>query len=89
MKTGFFFDERCFWHSGGNYAFMAPVGGLVQPTSTGGLPENPETKRRLKNLIEVTGLMDELSPEGAEVASMDDLLRVHPRAFLDEFKSIS
>jgi len=51
MTTGFFFDERCFWHSGGNYAFMLPVGGLVQPTATGGLPENPETKRRLVNML--------------------------------------
>jgi len=39
MKTGFFVDEKCFWHSGGNYALMAPVGGLVQPLAAGGLPE--------------------------------------------------
>ena len=49
-RTGFFFDERCFWHAGGDYAGMLPVGGLVQPLAAGGLPENPETKRRLKNL---------------------------------------
>jgi acetoin utilization deacetylase AcuC-like enzyme len=61
MATGFFWDERCFWHSGGNYAFMAPVGGLVQPTTGAGLPENPETKRRLKNLLDVTGLARELA----------------------------
>lgn len=85
-KTGFFFDERCFWHSGGNYAFMAPVGGLVQPASTGGLPENPETKRRLKNLIEVTGLLADLHPTGAEPASEEDLRRVHPAGFLATFR---
>ena len=50
MATGFFWDEKCFWHSGGNYAGMAPVGGLVQPLASGGLPENPETKRRLGEL---------------------------------------
>ena len=60
MSTSFFFDERCFRHSGGNYAFMSPVGGLVQSMATGGLPENFESKRRLKNLIEVTGLWGEL-----------------------------
>ena len=48
MATGFFSDERCFWHGGGNYMLTAPVGGFVQPG--GGLPESPETKRRLKNL---------------------------------------
>ena len=46
MSTGFFWDEKCFWHGGGDFAFTLPLGGLVQPMSTGGLPENPETKRR-------------------------------------------
>ncbi len=88
-KTGFFYDERCFWHSGGNYAFMAPVGGLVQPAATSGLPENPETKRRLKNLIEVTGLLAELHATGAAPATDEDLRRVHPADFLDVFRETS
>jgi len=88
MTTGFFWDERCFWHGGGNYAGMLPVGGLVQPLD-GGLPENPETKRRLKNLIEVTGLSAHLDLRGAEPATRADLLRVHPVAYLDEFKALS
>ena len=86
MATGFFYDEQCFWHAGGNYAFMAPVGGLVQPTM-GGLPENPETKRRLKNLLEVTGLLDVLEVSGAPVATEEDILRVHPAAFVETFKA--
>ena len=65
MTTAFFTDERCFWHGGGNYAFTLPVGGLVQPLA-GGLPENPETKRRLKNLIEVTGLIRDLDMQSAD-----------------------
>ncbi len=88
MTTGFFWDERCFWHGGGNYAGMLPVGGLVQPLD-GGLPESPETKRRLKNLIEVTGLAAELAMRGADPATRDDLLRVHPASYLDEFKALS
>jgi len=89
MKTGFFWDERCFWHAGGNYAFMLPVGGLVQPMATGGLPENPETKRRLKNLIDVTGLARELDMRSATAATAEDLLRVHPASYLDAFKALS
>ncbi|WP_322895451.1 MULTISPECIES: class II histone deacetylase [unclassified Yoonia] len=88
MATGFFWDERCFWHGGGNYAGMLPVGGLVQPLD-GGLPESPETKRRLKNLIEVTGLARDLVLRGAEAATNDDLLRVHPAHYLDQFKALS
>jgi acetoin utilization deacetylase AcuC-like enzyme len=88
MVTGFFTDERCFWHGGGNYAFTLPVGGLVQPLA-GGLPENPETKRRLKNLIEVTGLMAELDVQGAAPATWDEMRRVHPEAYLRDFKTLS
>ncbi|MBL9074666.1 class II histone deacetylase [Tabrizicola sp.] len=88
MTTAFFSDERCFWHGGGNYAFTLPVAGLVQPTP-GGLPENPETKRRLRNLIEVTGLTRHLSMRGAKPASTEDLLRVHPESYLSAFKAAS
>ncbi len=87
MTTAFFTDERCFWHGGGSYVLTAPVGGLVQPG--GGLPESPETKRRLRNLIEVTGLMRELAVQSAPEASREDLLRVHPAAYLDRFKTAS
>ncbi len=87
MTTGFFSDERCFWHSGGNYSFMVAAGGLVQPG--GGLPENPETKRRFKNLMDVTGLLAELKGQSAEPVTRSDLIRVHPAAFLDEFKAHS
>lgn len=88
MTTGFFWAERCFWHAGGNYAGMLPVGGLVQPLD-GGLPESPETKRRLKNLIEVTGLARALDMCGGEAATREDLLRIHPASYLDEFKRLS
>jgi acetoin utilization deacetylase AcuC-like enzyme len=88
-RTGFWWDEKCFWHSGGSYAFIMPVGGLVQPLAAGGLPENPETKRRLKNLLEVTGLIQELAVSSAPVASYEELRRVHPAAYLDAFKKLS
>lgn len=88
-KTAFIWDESCFWHTGSNYAMLAPVGGDVQPFVSGGLPEAPETKRRLKNLIDITGLKRDLLETAAESASMDDLLRVHPRSYLDEFKMLS
>ncbi|CUH53148.1 class II histone deacetylase [Shimia marina] len=87
--TGFFFDEKCFWHSGGNYALTLPVGDLVQPLAAGGLPESPETKRRLKNLMDVTGLSAELHLRSAPAATDAMLARVHPSDFLEKFKSVS
>ncbi len=88
MTTGFYSDERCFWHGGGNYAFTLPVGGLVQPLA-GGLPENPETKRRLLNLINATGLADHLSMRKAAPASWEEMARVHPQSYLEAFKAMS
>ncbi|WP_172296708.1 class II histone deacetylase [Pseudoruegeria sp. HB172150] len=88
-RTGFFWDESCFWHSGGNYALTFPVGGLVQPLAAGGLPESPETKRRLKNLLEVTGLFSELHTQSADPTTKDELALVHPVSFLDKFKATS
>ncbi len=88
-QTAFYWDEKCFWHSGGNYAGVTPVGGLVQPLVSGGLPENPETKRRLVNLMNVTGLLAELDCRSAGPVGEEDLLRVHPRDYLNEFKRMS
>lgn len=87
--TGFWWDERCFWHSGGNYAFLLPVGGFVQPLAAGGLPESPESKRRLKNLLEATGLAHELKMSSAPPASDEDLRRVHPPEYLKRFRELS
>ena len=89
MKTSFLWDERCFWHGGGDFAFTLPLGGLVQPMASGGLPENPETKRRLKNLLDVTGLLSELDSKSSAQVSYEDLLRVHPKTLLDNFKALS
>ena len=89
MTTGFFWDERTFWHAGGNYAFTMPLGGLVQPLAAGGLPESPETKRRLKNLMDVTGLTRELDVRSAPEATREQLLRVHPEHYLNTFKDLS
>lgn len=89
MQTAFYWDEKCFWHSGGNYAGVVPVGGLVQPLAAGGLPESPETKRRLKNLMDLTGLSGELDCRSASPATEEDLRRVHPADYLAEFKRLS
>ena len=89
MSTGFYWDERTFWHAGGNYAFTLPIGGLVQPLAAGGLPESPETKRRLKNLMEATGLLADVSAHSAPVATREQLLRIHPESYLNEFRALS
>ena len=89
MTTGFYFDEQCFWHAGSGYAFLLPVGGNVEPLAAGGLPESPESKRRLVNLMRATGLLERLSVSTAPPATEDDLLRIHPREYLSAFRTLS
>lgn len=87
-RPGFYVDERCFWHGGGNYAEMLPAGGLVEPMS-GGLPETPGSKRRLKNLAERTGLLARFEVSSAPDAKEGDLRRVHTSDYLSAFKALS
>jgi len=87
-RTAFLSDEQCFWHGGGDYAFLVPVGGLVQPM-IGGLPESPESKRRLLNLLKRTGLIEELDARTAAPATDEMLRSVHDAPYLSEFRRLS
>jgi len=89
-RTAFYSDEICFWHNAGRlFAVVMPVGGWVQPPAGSGMAESPESKRRLKSLIEVSGLGRQLHWPQAQAASEADLLRVHPQSYLDNFKAVS
>ncbi|MCB2117549.1 MAG: class II histone deacetylase [Rhodobacteraceae bacterium] len=89
MTTGFFFDERCMWHSAGEHVLFLPVGGFLQPPASAGYAESPETKRRLRNLVEVSSLGGVLDWRRAEPASRADLLRIHPEGYIDRFRAMS
>lgn len=88
-KTGFFTDERTFWHTGGIQSLVLPVGGWVQPPSAAGFAESPDSKRRFLSLLQVSGLAAKLDIRSAEPADLEDLLRVHPASYLEKFKSVS
>lgn len=87
--TGFFFDERCLWHSSGGHAFLLNVGGWVQPLDGSGHPESPASKRRMKALMDVSGLTARLDVRSAPLATLDDVLRIHRRDYIDSFKRLS
>ncbi|PHM36365.1 class II histone deacetylase [Xenorhabdus innexi] len=89
-KTGFFFDESCFWHNSGiQHVVMVPVGGWVQPPAGSGHAESPETKRRMKNLMDVSGLSRSLQLSGADPLDETTLNLIHPTEYLQRFKSMS
>ena len=87
--TSLYFDEHCLWHSAGEHSFFMPVGRWIQPSVGNGHPESPESKRRIKALMDVSGLTAQLDVYSAERATLQDLLRVHTADYLDKFKSMS
>ncbi|WP_445157299.1 class II histone deacetylase [Halomonas sp. E14] len=78
--TGFFWHERCFWHDQGAIGVFSAPGEFLQPQPAS---ESPESKRRLKNLLEASGLIDELAVGKPPPASREDLQRFHTPRYLD------
>ena len=86
MATAFIWDERYMWHQNDpTAAAVVTAGGLVQP---GEQTENPETKRRMKNLLDATGLSRKLVQIEAAEATDEQILRVHSQAFLDRLNAL-
>jgi acetoin utilization deacetylase AcuC-like enzyme len=88
-RTAFYTDERTFWHSTGVQALFLPIGGWVQPPTGSYGADTPDSKRRIVNLMAASGLDQKVAMPKAEAATLDDLLRIHPRDYLDRFKATS
>lgn len=89
-RTAFLHDERCLWHgTAGLFSLFLPVGRWVQPPAGAGLADSPESKRRILSLLQVSSLAEVLEFGSAPTATEDDLLRIHAKAYLDEFKALS
>ena len=89
MTTAFYFDEKCLWHTTGEHALILPVGGYIQPPAAGGHAESPESKRRMKSLMDVSGITAQLDLKIADQVLREDMLRVHPASYIDAFKRMS
>ncbi len=88
-STAFYYDEMCMWHSPGEAVLFLPVGGWLQPLAAGGSPESPESKRRIKSLLDVSKATSHLSVRSASAATDDDILRVHTEDYIAKFKELS
>jgi acetoin utilization deacetylase AcuC-like enzyme len=88
MTTGYVYHEVFGWHDTGTSAGILPSdpGAGIQPFQHF---ENAETKRRLHELIVVSGLIDHLHRIKPAAATEEDILRVHTRAHLDRIKAES
>lgn len=74
------------WHDTGSAAGWIPAGGYVQPEKH---IESPESKRRLRGLLEVTGLLEELIVIRPRAATTEELLRFHTPEYVSRVESLS
>lgn len=82
MTTGLVWDERYAWHDAGPASqsrWMEPFPAL----------DRPEGKRRIHNLVGVSGLMDELVPIRPRAATAEELGYFHERAYIDKIRELS
>lgn len=86
MSTGFVWHEIYMWHDTGRAAGIVPPGLTVQPYEHA---ENAETKRRFKNLLDVSGLSKDLTFVEPRPATEEELLRVHTRAYVDSVRELN
>lgn len=84
MATGFLYHELYMWHETGNLAGPLPFGNPVQPFQHS---EHPETKRRIRNLLDVSGLLQQLTPIEPRPATEQEILRFHTRAHLEKIRA--
>ena len=84
--TGFVWHERYMWHMTGFAAGPIPAGGFVEPDDH---IEGPAAKRRMRNLLEVTGVMDALTPIRPRPATEAEVMRVHGAAYLEGLRAMS
>jgi acetoin utilization deacetylase AcuC-like enzyme len=78
-RTGFVWHERYAWHDIGTTTAHFPSGGWLQPDVSG---EHPEGKRRLRNLLDVSGLLDELVELRPRPATEAEVCRLHTSSYV-------
>jgi acetoin utilization deacetylase AcuC-like enzyme len=86
MSTGFLWDERYAWHDTGTGSGFMSAGGLVEPEMHG---ESPATKRRFRNLLDVTGLLDQCVALRPRPATDEEILRLHTPDYVQRIKELS
>ncbi|MFM7247831.1 MAG: class II histone deacetylase [Actinomycetota bacterium] len=86
MRTGLVWDERYMWWDTRHGAGFMPAGGWREP---GEHAENPSTKRRFKNLIDVSGMADHLVPLAPRMATVAEVERYHTAEYVARMKELS
>ena len=86
LPTGLVAHERYFWHDPGRGAGFSTSSIYVQPDRH---PEDPDTKRRLLALLEVSGQLDHLLRIAPRPATMEELLSFHTPRYIEHVRTLS
>jgi len=86
MATGWLCHELYFWHDTRTGAGFMPAGGVLEPEAHG---ESPATKRRFRNLLEVSGLLDQLAIVKPRPATETEIARFHTKDYIARIQEIS
>jgi acetoin utilization deacetylase AcuC-like enzyme len=86
MTTGWVYHELYMWHDTGRASSPGPERKWLQAWEH---YENPETKRRIRNLIEVAGLFDDLISLKPRMATEAEILRCHTPRYLESIREMS
>src|SRR5207244_7268314 len=73
-------------HDTGTVPLVTPASLTVQPL---GHIESAEGKRRIRNLLEVSGLLDHLVQLKPRPATEDEILRLHTKEYVERVKKLS
>ena len=87
MTTGFMWDDRFLWWDQGHAAAFMPVDKWIEPGMEHA--ENPSMKVRLKNLLSVSGLLDQMTKVPTREATVEEITRFHTLDYVNRMKAMS
>jgi acetoin utilization deacetylase AcuC-like enzyme len=86
-RTGFVWHEKfAWWDLGQDAGLFHPDGFSIQPDHH---VYDLEVVRRFRNVVDVSGLLDQLTTIPARTATDEEIGRVHPAAFIENVKRLS
>ena len=88
-STGFLWHERYMWHNTGRASgpFLSDASGWLEPDWRH--TENSDGKRRIRNLLDISGLLDKLERVDPRLATEEEICRFHTKAYVDHIRQLS
>ena len=86
MTTGFVWSEWYAWHETGSGAGAERISRYAEPYPH---VESPDTKRRIRGLIETSGLLPELKQIVPRAATAEELARFHAVEYIERIQTLS